>query len=142
VLYVSEECKSGRSDPVPLTESARSVLSEQPRRIRSAYVFHGADGNHYDTDKERNRISTATRKAMARAGIHDASFHTLRHTAASWMVQAGRPLAEIQRFLRHRSIVTTMRYAHLAPEHLRDTASALDAAIGMDTPVDTSAAVG
>jgi integrase len=41
--------------------------------------------------------------------------HSLRHTAASWLVQAGVPLSEIQRLLGHSTPTMTNRYAHLAP---------------------------
>lgn len=42
--------------------------------------------------------------------------HDCRHTAASWLVQAGVPLYDVQRLLRHESYATTQRYAHLAPD--------------------------
>ncbi|MFD2839366.1 tyrosine-type recombinase/integrase [Populibacterium corticicola] len=42
--------------------------------------------------------------------------HVCRHTCASWLVQAGVPLYEVKRQLRHASIQTTERYAHLSPE--------------------------
>lgn len=42
--------------------------------------------------------------------------HDCRHTAASWLVQDGVPLYEVQALLRHESIATTQRYAHLAPD--------------------------
>jgi hypothetical protein len=45
------------------------------------------------------------------------------------MVQRGVPLANVQKFMRHRNIQTTLRYAHLKPEHLGDTVAALDAAL-------------
>jgi hypothetical protein len=39
-----------------------------------------------------------------------------RHTAASWLVQDGVPLYDVQALLGHESFATTQRYAHLAPD--------------------------
>jgi hypothetical protein len=41
--------------------------------------------------------------------------HALRHTCASWLVQASVPLTEVQEVMRHATIVMTNKYAHLAP---------------------------
>jgi integrase len=42
--------------------------------------------------------------------------HCCRHTAASWLVQSGVPLYDVQALLGHASFDTTEKYAHLAPD--------------------------
>ena len=58
------------------------------------------------------RANKRTRDARR---IQKASFHTLRHTFASWLIQAGVPIAKVQQYLGHSSGHMTRRYAHLAP---------------------------
>jgi integrase len=48
------------------------------------------------------------------------STHILRHTFASHFVMAGGNILTLQRILGHSSIQMTMRYAHLAPDHLEE----------------------
>ena len=54
---------------------------------------------------------------MAAASIPNYTWHTNRHTFASRLVMAGVDLRTVQELLGHKSITTTMRYAHLAPTH-------------------------
>jgi site-specific recombinase XerD len=56
------------------------------------------------------------RPALLAAGVSKpATPHDLRHSYASWLVQDGVPLREVQRLLGHTSITTTERYSHWAP---------------------------
>ena len=57
---------------------------------------------------------------LRKAGIVGVCWHSLRHTAASRRVMAGVDLVSVKEILGHRDIQTTLRYAHLAPGHLRD----------------------
>lgn len=63
----------------------------------------------------------AARKAT---GI-DCRWHDLRHTCASWLVQAGVPLHTVAELLGHSSTAVTKRYAHLAPAHLAEAVNRL-----------------
>lgn len=58
-------------------------------------------------------------RAREAVGI-DCRWHDLRHTCASWLVQAGVPIYTVAQLLGHSSTAVTQRYAHLAPQHLED----------------------
>ena len=72
------------------------------------------------------------RKAIDRAGLNDlhvvkekggkVTIHTLRHTFASRLVQAGVSLAKVSKLLGHSSVTTTEIYAHLAPNEVSEEA--------------------
>ncbi len=49
--------------------------------------------------------------------------HDLRHSFASFMVNAGRSLYEVQKILGHTQIKTTQRYAHLSQDSLLSAAN-------------------
>ena len=51
--------------------------------------------------------------------------HDLRHSFASFLVNAGRSLYEVQKILGHTQVKTTQRYAHLAQETLLDATNAV-----------------
>jgi integrase len=88
-----------------------------------------------------NSFRSAWEAALAAAGIEGFRFHDLRHTFASWLVQRGRTLKEVQEALGHQTITMTMRYSHLAPEHLRAAVAALDGMLPtpQSEPAETSA---
>ena len=52
---------------------------------------------------------------------HKLHFHSLRHTFASWLVQDGVSLYEVQKLLGHSNIAVTQVYSHLQPETLHST---------------------
>lgn len=58
--------------------------------------------------------------------------HVLRHTFASHFVQNGGNLVVLQKILGHSTINMTMRYAHLAPDHLQESIT-LNPCSGFDT---------
>lgn len=77
-------------------------------------------------NNERMFLSSLStfRKAVAKAQIElpKGQFtHVLRHTFASHYVMSGGSIVKLRDVLGHSEITTTMRYAHLAPDHLEET---------------------
>lgn len=69
---------------------------------------------------------SAFRRALGRTTIElprGQASHALRHTFASHFMQNGGNILTLQKILGHSSLAMTMRYAHLAPEHLQDAIS-------------------
>jgi integrase/recombinase XerD len=59
--------------------------------------------------------------------------HSLRHSYATHLIEAGVSLLDVQKILGHHSILTTIRYTHLT-QHSHDTATArINALIGSIT---------
>ena len=113
----AETAKSGKSRVLPLTTEALAAIQRQPKR--SMFVWSHEDGQPIKD------VRGSLERACTRAGIERITPHVLRHTCASWQVQAGVPLYSVQRWLGHSTIKMTERYAHLAPEHLQEGAAAL-----------------
>jgi integrase len=82
-------------------------------RPRNALVFSAPGGGPVTDGHFRNRVWYP---AAAAAGIRRFPPRIMRHTAASWLVQDGVPLYDVQALLGHEDYATTQRYAHLAPD--------------------------
>ncbi len=106
--------KNGESRTVPLTARCGKMLRSRWVRTKPfGMTYHSA----------RHVID----KIKPRAGLgSDVVLHTMRHTCASRLVQAGVPILTVKEWLGHKSIQVTMRYAHLAPKNLFDAARALE----------------
>jgi site-specific recombinase XerD len=74
-------------------------------------------------------------KWLEKAKVMKFRWHDLRHTFASRLVMAGVDLRQVQLFMGHRSIETTMKYAHLSPEHGKAAIEKLIALAAMPTKV-------
>ncbi len=107
----ANEAKAGKAISVPLNSEAMEVLRRQlGKHSVRVFTFKG------------NPVSKAGglawTKALARAGIRNFRWHDLRHTFASWHVQAGTPLPVLQELCGWSSPNMVQRYAHLGPQHL------------------------
>jgi integrase len=92
-------------------------------RCRSGLVVTAPGGQPLDGHNLGRR---QWQQAWEQAGVGHIRLHDLRHTYASWLVQDGVPLQEVQRLLGHASIITTQRYAHLGTSQHARVLAALD----------------
>jgi integrase len=65
----------------------------------------------------RHWFEPAVRKVRLRAF----SWHCIRHTFASRLMMAGADIRTVRELLGHRSILMTVRYGHLSPQHTQPT---------------------
>lgn len=105
--------RSRRPVPIPRHLMAPLLLICAPLGPDD-YVFRAPEGGPWDDSNFRRRVFDPAVKA---AGVPRGTPHDMRHTAASWLVQAGVDLYRVQALLGHESFQTTQRYAHLAPDH-------------------------
>jgi site-specific recombinase XerD len=64
------------------------------------------------------------------------SFHTLRHSYATHLLEAGVDLVTLQQILGHRDLKTTAHYTHIATEHFGQLPSLLDRLPPCGSPVE------
>ncbi len=128
-----EDQKNSTYSTIPLNQTARAILIKRMTWLKTNYPHsqwlfptpHG-NGKHHLRD-----IRKGFKLVCEKAGVENFRIHDLRHTFASWLVQHGVPIYEVKELLRHESISTTEKYAHLAP---KETARHVDLIEGYSNP--------
>lgn len=111
----AHKSKTGKAIAIPLNNKCMEILLRQ-RGKHSQFVFT------YKGQQIIQFNTKAWKKALRRAGIDNFRWHDLRHTWASWHVQNGTSLQELQQLGGWASFEMVLRYAHLSSEHLKSAA--------------------
>ena len=121
--------KGKRVRSVPLIDQAAVALDVLSRRVRFTgtddLVFPSSVGGPLDDSQLRRRFA----EALSRAGLKRIRIHDLRHSFGTLAVQAF-PLSDVQAYMGHADVQTTMIYVHHVPRH--DAAARLSAVVGAD----------
>ncbi len=123
-----DQSKNKRAIGVPLNRQAIQLLQTRWEKNQKslAWVF-------YYRDSKITQVNTkAFRAALKRAGIKDFRWHDLRHTFASWHIQAGTPPHVLQELGGWSSYEMVRRYAHLSSNHLQGYASQISLDVNLE----------
>jgi integrase len=115
--------KSGKKRVLPLHDLLLPLVvnakDHDPEELIFKYEGRKILGNHIT-----HKLKYVLKKSgIQKKGLH---FHSLRHTFASWLVQNGAAIYEVQRLMGHSTIAVTEIYAHLQPMQLHDAVNRLD----------------
>ncbi len=121
-LLIVPLSKSGRPRHIFLSEAALDVLHTMSRTPGNPWLFPG-----HAPGKPLSDLYLFWDKLRRKLGLADVRIHDLRHTFASFLVNAGHSLYETQKMLGHSDPRTTMRYAHLGQASLLAAAETVSA---------------
>jgi integrase len=116
LVISSERSKSKAARSVPLSDTAIGILEVLREMGDGVHVFVGKLGQPLKyVHKVWNRLRNE-------AGLPHLRMHDLRHQYASFLVNSGRTLYEVQQILGHSSPLVTQRYAHLSTKAMQEAA--------------------
>ena len=114
IMIRARNAKSRKMRYIPLNGEAYNVLQKWAlnESNQTGLVFPSRNKKPFVS------IKKAWMNVLCNAGIKDFRWHDLRHSFASKLVMAGVDLNTVRELLGHADLKMTLRYAHLAPEHM------------------------
>jgi integrase len=133
-----KDTKSRRNRTAYLTEQTLIMLIQRKEIDGTGYVFKNRNGGKIQ--EVTNSFTPVIKKLGFNAGITDRRnrvvFHTLRHSFASWCVEAGVDLYTVKTLLGHSTLSMTERYSHLSQGTLQEAVRKLDRKIKENEPAE------
>ena len=116
-MILIEKGKGGKSRYVPVLPELAQELKTHLGSRQTGYIF---ESNRH-TKFTARRIQQIVKDTAQRAGITKKVHpHLLRHTVATFLLEKGMPLEQIQKFLGHSRIETTQIYAESSTEMMKE----------------------
>lgn len=114
----------GKVHTIPIIPKLENILKGIPREKEYVFLFHGHKINGISSSW-RNIFYKRNKKYGYTHELKDPTlpyinFHTLRHTAATWILKATGDLRTTKEILGHADIKTTLKYAHVLDETKRE----------------------
>lgn len=126
--------KGNKQRLVPLSSRLLEELRGWwPTHRNPEWLFPGSDSNRpIDVGPVQNACLRAANQAGLKPG---ATPHTLRHTFATELLEAGIDLLTIQKILGHATLSTTLLYTHVRRDRLKVAGQVVDSALNL-LPLD------
>jgi len=118
IIDFGEDVGNKRRPVVPINSQLHEALTQAQKITVSDYVIEYRGKPIKDVKKAIQRAAKAAKLDMAK--------HTLRHTAATWMVMDGRPFEEVAKYLGTTKEIAENTYGHMAPDFLKAASKALE----------------
>ena len=132
IVLREEDTKTSQPRIVPMNQAARRILVRRAA-LRSELCpntpwvfFHTRRTRNREIGDQINDVKKSIKTAAERAGLEKVTFHTLRHTCASWLAQQGVASLTIRDILGHASVKMTDRYMHSDKQSLHDAVATLE----------------
>lgn len=106
---------------IPINAKTRRVLEFWALGRKNEFVFFNRE-----TGKPFVDLDTGLAQALEKAGIEGITWHRLRHTFTTRLLEQGADLATVQQLLGHSTVTVTMRYAHPNLSSKRDAVAKLE----------------
>ena len=119
--------KGNRERIVPIGQKAMIAIQTYRSKLQSQWGVTENDDGPLFLNKNKGRLSARSvarilEKMLLACGLlTPVSPHTLRHTFATHMLDAGADLRLVQEFLGHKSLSTTQKYTHVSIDRLMET---------------------
>jgi len=119
--------KGSKERIVPIGQKALDAIQVYRKRLKREWSISADHSGPLFLNKNRGRLSARSvarilKKLLKACGLlAPVSPHTLRHTFATHMLDAGADLRAVQELLGHKSLSTTQKYTHVSIDRLMDT---------------------
>ncbi len=135
VLYVQGKGREEKTEYVkisaPVEKAIRMYLQMRKTTDETEPLFTSLSNNNKGQRLTTRSVSGVVKERLKNAGYNSSRLtaHSLRHTAVTLSLLAGKNLAEVQQFARHVNITTTMIYNHALDKAKNSCSEAITEAI-------------
>jgi integrase len=120
------QTKTGKPRAVPMTKRVQAIIHKRCETSGVGTLWGNKGSSPTAIDRSYEAAWRRVRAHLNKENDPGFIRYITRHTCASRLVQAGADLSVVRDWMGHSTIITTMRYAHLAPKHVEAAVNYLE----------------